>query len=264
VTAKTPPKTSSQQRSGTKPTTDAAAPAGAHPTAFTAVKESFFSRLLDPIDLLVEGIYSVLIVLTFTLAARAVHTQGGKLVLEDWDTVVQLFLAAAGCALAWGLIDGAMYVLTCAFERGKDRRLYRLTQNAPSEEAGVALLSDELDDELGALASEAERRQIYVALYQRLRLAPPPRPGFKQEDFGGGLGTFLVAAGAAIPVLLPLLLMPGSVSLRVRASNLVAFAMLFAMGYRWGQYAGGKPFIYGLLLLILGVTMVLVAIPLGG
>lgn len=229
-----------------------------------AAKESFLGRLLDPVDRLVEGIYSVLIVLTFTLAARAVKTQGGQVVLEDWDTVLHLFAAAAGCALAWGLIDGAMYVLTCAFERGKDRRLYRLISTTATEEAGVTLLADELDDELGALASEAERGQIYSTLYQRLRLAPPPRAGFKQEDFAGGFGTFLVAVGAAIPVLLPLLLVPGSVETRVRASNFVAFALLFVMGYGWGRYAGGKPVLYGLLLLLLGAGMVLIAIPLGG
>lgn len=256
MTAKTPAKTPTQANTGLPSTSPTKAP----PT----VKENFLNRLLDPIDRLVEGIYSVLIVLTFTLAAGAVRTQGGQLVLEDWDSVLQLFLAAAGCAIAWGLIDGGMYVLTCAFERGKDRRLYRLIANEPSQEAGIALLADELDDELGSLASESERNQIYCALYDRLRMAPPPRSGFKKEDLGGGLATFLVAAGAAIPVLLPLLLVPGNVTFRVRASNLVAFAMLFIMGYGWGQYAGGKPLFYGLMLLILGVSMVFIAIPLGG
>ena len=235
----------------------------AHKTAQTA-KESFINRLLDPVDRLVEGIYSVLIVLTFTLAAGAVRTEGGRLVLEDWDSVLQLFLAAAGCAIAWGLIDGAMYVLTCNFERGQDRRLYRLIANEPSRESGVALLADELDDELGSLASESERQQIYSALYERLRIAPPPPNGFAKEDLGGGLATFLVAAGAAIPVLLPLLFVPGDVTFRVRASNLVAFAMLFIMGYNWGRYSGDRPLLYGLMLLILGVAMVAIAIPLGG
>jgi hypothetical protein len=252
VTANTPPKTN-------------IGPASNNPhTAPKTAKESFLARLLDPISRLVECIYSVLIVLTFTLAARAIHSYEGPVDVDDWQVALRLFVAAAGCAVAWGLIDSAMYVLTCAFERGKDRRLYQLTISAPSEEEGVAVLADELDDEFDALADEAERRKIYATLYSRLRMTPPPRAGFKKEDFAGGLGVFLVAVGAAIPVLLPLLLVPGSVSLRVRASNLVAFAMLFLMGYRWGQYAGGKPFLYGLILLALSVAMMLVAIPLGG
>ena len=69
-----------------------------------AAKESFLSRLLDPLDRLVESIYSVLIVLTFTLAYRVADAQG---VLAN-ETVSQLmrnlFWASFGCAVAWGLI----------------------------------------------------------------------------------------------------------------------------------------------------------------
>lgn len=248
--------------SGVIVTANTSPQADSGPTPKSA-RESLLARLLDPIDRLVEGIYSVLIVLTFTLAARAIHSYSAPVDAEDWQMALQLFVAAAGCAAAWGLIDGAMYVLTCAFERGKDRRLYRLVRSAAGDEEGIAALADELDDDLSPLADEAERRRIYAALLQRLRLAPPPPTGIEKADLAGGLGTFLVAVSAAIPVLLPLLL-PLSAELRVRASNIVAFAMLFLMGYRWAQYAGGSPLRTGLLLAILGAIMVLVAIPLGG
>jgi VIT1/CCC1 family predicted Fe2+/Mn2+ transporter len=206
----------------------------------------------------------VLIVLTFTLATRAVQTYSGAEQLDGWDSVLQLFVAAAGCAVAWGLIDGAMYVLTCLFERGKERRLYRLIRTAPSQEEGIAILADELDDDLGEIANASERHQVYGALYERLRTSPPIQVGFEKSDFAGGLGTFLVAVAAALPVLVPLLLFPNNASLGLRVSNFVAFAMLFGMGFRWGQYAGGKPWLSGMLLLILGVLMVVIAIPLGG
>ena len=235
----------------------------AAPAAPKTIKQGILERLLDPISRLVEGIYSVLIVLTFTLAARAIHSYSGASDLDDWQLALQLFVAAAGCAIAWGLIDGVMYILTCAFERGKDRRLYRLVRNSASEEEGIAALADELDDNLSPLADEEERHHIYSALLGRLRLAPPPPTGIEKGDFAGGLGTFLVAVTAAIPVLPPLLL-PLNIELRVRASNVLAFIMLFLMGYRWSQYAGGKPVRTGLLLSILGVVMVLIAIPLGG
>lgn len=244
----------------TTPDDSAAVPqAAAHKT----VKQGLLERLLDPIGRLVEGIYSVLIVLTFTLAARVIFNYSSTLDQADWQLAQSLLVAAAGCAIAWGLIDGIMYVLTCAFERGKDRRLYRLVRTIPSEAEGIKLLADELDDSLAPLASEMERRKLYGALLQRLRTAPPPPVGIEKGDLAGGLGTFLVAVAAAIPVLLPLLA-PINIEFRVRASNIVAFAMLFLMGYRWGQYAGGKPILMGVLLLILGLIMMMVAIPLGG
>jgi hypothetical protein len=237
---------------------------GGGAAAHATVKESFLSRLLDPLDRLVEGIYSVLIVLTFTLATRAVQSYGGTEQLDGWDSALQLFVAAAGCAVAWGLIDGAMYVLTCVFERGKQRRLYRLIGSAPTREEGIKILADELQDDFGDLVADEERQRIYGALYDELRAAPPVKVGFEKGDFGGGLGTFLVAVGAALPVLLPLILFPNNPDFGLRLSNFVAFAMLFGMGYRWGHYAGGKPWLSGLLLLVLGVMMVIVAIPLGG
>jgi hypothetical protein len=245
------------------PPQSAAEPPASKPAAHKTVKEGFLARILDPLDRLVEGIYSVLIVLTFTLAARAIQVQSGELA-DASNILLQLFLAALGCAVAWGLIDGVMYVLTCVFERSKDRRLYHLVHNASSQDEGIAVLSEALDDDMGSLATSEERRQIYMSLFERLRNLPPPQGGFEKADFAGGLGVFLVALSAALPVLLPLLVFPGSVEFRIRASNLIAFVMLFAMGYRWGQYAGGKPFRTGLMLLILGIIMMVVAIPLGG
>ncbi|MBK8048557.1 MAG: hypothetical protein IPK16_16425 [Anaerolineales bacterium] len=178
--------------------------------------------------------------------------------------VRQLFWAALGCAVAWGIIDGIMYVLTCVFERGKDRRLYRAITGSANEEDGIALLADELDDELEPLTTENERRSIYAGLYKRLGTTKPPVVGFERSDFGGAIGMFLVAFGAAMPVTLPLLLLQNYPFAAVRVSNVIALVMLFGMGYRWAQYSGGKPLRFGLLLAGVGVAMVLVAIPLGG
>lgn len=239
-------------------------PSSPTPPAPKTFKEGFLARLLDPIDRLVEAIYSVLIVLTFTLATRVVQSSSGGAQLDGWDSVSQLFWAAAGCAIAWGLIDGGMYVLTCMFERGQNRRLYLKVRNAASPEEGAAILAAEVDDNVAAIATPEEQQRTLLALYDRLRTAPPPRVGFEKADFAGGLGTLLVAVGAALPVVLPLIILPGSVDFRLRASNIVAFVMLFGMGYLWGQYAGGKPLLSGLLLLALGLLMVVVAIPLGG
>lgn len=226
--------------------------------------QRFLARFLDPLDLMVEGIYSVLIVLTFTLAVRAADSNEwlGEAVASNF--VMQLFWAALGCAVAWGIIDGFMYLLTCVFERGQERRLFRAIRNVGTEEEGIQTLAGELDDNLGNLASEEERRAIYAALYARLRVAPPPQAGFERADFAGGLGILLVAVATALPVVLPLLFFVDNPALAVRLSNLAAFVMLFIMGYRWAVYAGGKPLRFGLVLTLVGILMVLIAIPLGG
>ena len=157
-----------------------------------------------------------------------------------------------------------MYMLTCLFARGKERRLFHSIGVVAAEEDGIAMLAGELDDGLASLAPAAERLMIYGVLYQRLKNAPPPRVGFARADFAGSLGIVIVAVGSALPLLLPLLFFGNNPGLAVRLSNLVAFFMLFYLGFRWAQYAGGKPMRVGALLLLLGAIMVLVAIPLGG
>ena len=55
-------------------------------------------------------------VLTFTLGA-------GLEVQEGPDAARQLLIAALGCNLAWGIIDGVMYVMNAMSERGRRQRL---------------------------------------------------------------------------------------------------------------------------------------------
>lgn len=230
----------------------------------TTAKESFLARFLDPVDRLVEGIYSVLIVLTFTLAfdVYQAQTSAGKSFMSA--VVLQLFLASLGCAVAWGLIDGVMYVLTSMFQRGEKHRLAVAVRGATDEEAAVALLAAQLDDTYADIASEQERAAYYRSLYTKLQSTVPHSVGFKKEDFAGALGVLLVAVLAALPVVLPLLLASVNSTLALRLSNFAAVAMLYWMGHSWGRHVGSVPWKIGLGLLLIGVVMVSVAIPLGG
>lgn len=239
-------------------------PTSAKPMAVNQdMKQSLLGGLLDPLDRYVEAIYTVLIILTFTLAVTVTEANMPNSVVSG--LVEQLFWACFGCAIAWGLIDGAMYVLASTASRGEDLRLVRRVRDAASESEGVAVIADHLDESLSLVADEGERQQLYAGFYRRLQDAPlPVEAGFKREDLAGALGIFLVALGAALPVVLPLLIFSANPYMAVRLSNLVACVMLFLLGYRWARYAGGKPLKTGLFLVLLGLAMVLVAIPLGG
>jgi VIT1/CCC1 family predicted Fe2+/Mn2+ transporter len=226
------------------------------------MKESFLARLLDPLDRLVEGIYSVLIVLTFTLAVRVVDANVPAAVSSVMAK--ELFWACLGCAIAWGLIDGIMYVLASIAERGQNLRVARSIRDSADESEAIAAIAEQLGA-LSRLTTPEEQQTLFTHLFRRLQDAPvPARASFRHEDFAGALGTFLVAVGAALPVVLPLLIFGQNAWLAVRLSNLVACAMLFMMGFRWAKYAGGKPLLSGLFLVLVGLAMVVVAIPLGG
>jgi hypothetical protein len=220
--------------------------------------------LLDPIDWLSETIYSVLIVLTFTLAYEVVRFGDGASQSLSAAYLNELLIAALSCALAWGLIDGVMYILIEVFQRGERHRLLQQIQAAESEPAGLAVIAEELDFIVEPIADEAAREALYRSVYAHLRLGEPRPVGFKREDFAGALGCVLVAGLAVLPSLLPLLLLRDNYLLAIRLSNIVSFVVLFAAGYRWGIHTGANPWKTGLLLVAVAALMVAIALPLGG
>jgi len=231
--------------------------------ATTKAKEGFLQRFLDPIDRITEAIYAVLIVMTFTMAYRAIDASAFPTQPVS-QLVTQLAIAAFGCAVAWGIIDGAMFILLSMLERGENTRLLTKMKKAPNEQAAIGVISDHFDESLETIMSEEEREQFYQQAYLRLRDNEPKQIGFKREEFLGALGVLLIAIIVTLPVVLPLIIFRTDANLALRASNLMAIVMLFIFGDRWAKYAGSNRLKMGLLLAGLGVAMVLVAIPLGG
>ena len=78
----------------------------------------FTKRYLDPIDRLNEILFGLIMVLTFTLAA-------GLTVEDGPDAGRELLVAAIGCNLAWGIIDGAMYLMGRILEHSRRQRAIR-------------------------------------------------------------------------------------------------------------------------------------------
>lgn len=220
--------------------------------------------MLDPIDELSQVIYSILILLTFTLAFRIFKLQSGIGIHLEYEQVRELLFAAIGATIAWGIIDGLMYVLTSVFARNEKQRLLLAVQSAPTDEEAVAVIATELDFTLEPITTEGKRQALYADVLDTLRESRPQNIGLKREDVAGGLGTLLVALVAVIPSLLPFVLIPNSAFLALRVSNIVSFIVLFISGWRWGRRTHSSPLLSGLTLVLAGAVMVLIAIPLGG
>ena len=227
-------------------------------------KESFLGRLLDPIDRLSESIFSILILLTFTLAFRIIKL-GGDLNQPIPSTYVnELLIGAAGATLAWGIIDGIMYGLMAMFERGERHRLLRQLQAAHTDDEGVQIVANELDYILEPITGEQQRQMLYQDVLEHLRDGTAQPVQLTREDIAGGFGSVLVAVIAVLPSFVPFLLFHNNPALAIRVSNVVSFVVLFILGYQWGKHTGADPWRTGLLLAAIAAIMVLIAIPLGG
>jgi hypothetical protein len=89
----------------------------------------FWRRHLEPVESLGEILFGLIMVLTFTLGASLAggHERG-------------LILAALGCNVAWGVIDGVLFVLSSRFERRRRDRLIRAVRQAPDADAALAAI----------------------------------------------------------------------------------------------------------------------------
>ncbi len=225
-------------------------------------KAGFLSHLLDPIDRLAETIYSILILLTFTLAFRIFMLDPGQVVTSEY--VNELLVAALLATAAWGVIDGIVYVLTEVLERGERHRILWHIQSADTAEEAAAAVADEFDYILEPITGESQRAMLYRDVLDHLHDSQPQPIKLKREDFIGALACVLVAIIAVLPSLLPFALIRNDPALAIRVSNVISFAVLFYSGYEWGKYTGTSRIKTGLVLVAVGVLLVAIAIPFGG
>ncbi len=207
-------------------------------------------RVLDPMDRISEVLFGLIMVLTFTCTLGvATATQ-----IE----VRAMLIGALGCNLAWGIIDGGVYLVARLSERGRAILRWRAVRAA---DAGAArIVADALPP---PLASALEPAQLEL-IRQRLSEAPEPaRPHLTRSDWLGAAGICLLSFLSTFPVVIPFLLF-GEARLALRVSNAVAIALLFLCGFMLGRYAGFRPMAMGLFVVALGGAMVAVAIALGG
>lgn len=214
----------------------------------------FLQRYLDPADRLGEILFGLIMALGFTGAVRLGH--------EEADNRA-LFIGIFGCNLAWAIVDGVMYVLTALFDRGRKVRLFREVGRAPNEDAALQRIAAELDGPLLDLTTEEERAQLHRWILGILRRERPAAPGLRRDDVLGGVAVTLLIVLATFPIVVPYLLVTDPI-LAVRLSHLTALTLLFLLGAWWGRVIGGRPLRIAAGLTLVGVTLVLITIALGG
>jgi hypothetical protein len=80
-----------------------------------------------------EVIFGLIMVLIVTLTAGFTAAEGSA-------GVRQLLLAALGCNVAWGIIDGVMYVMTSVVARGEKALVIHAVQSAANEQAALEIV----------------------------------------------------------------------------------------------------------------------------
>ncbi len=212
---------------------------------------------LEPQESLTEVIFGLIMMLSFTLAA-GLATRSGQ------DGVGTLLLAAVGGNVAWGIIDATLGLMSTMYSRRRQVRLARSIRAAPNERAALTAIREELDPYLETLAEARDREQLYRCVFGMLsRGTLEPASAVKREDFVTAFTVFCLVAAAAIPAVLPFLVID-DIWLALRVSNALLIGLLFLAGYRWARHIELNPWLAGFGLTALGLALVAIAIALGG
>jgi hypothetical protein len=214
-------------------------------------------RFVDPSTSLGEILFGLIMTLTFTLGAGIIIEDEGR------EGARQLLIAFIGCNIAWGVIDGALYLVGELFGRGRLRRIGRLIRQSPTRTRGEALVADELDDVLSHVTTEAERADLYRRIVDNVHAKPPTANRVTKDDVMGAIVSGVLVILVSVPAAIPFLVMDDA-RLALRISNGILLALLFITGAYWARYTLGKPWVAGLGFLLGGLALVVAAIALGG
>ena len=210
-------------------------------------------RVLDPVERSMEILFGFIMVLTFTCSISA--ATAGR---EEIRTMI---FGALGCNLAWGIVDGVMYLLDTLAERGRSLKLLRKVQQTRDVGEARLTIADALPPSIASILSPEELHAMQEKL-QRLPAASP-RARLHKDDFLGALGVLILVFLSTLPMIFPFLLFRDSLR-ALRFSNGIAIALLFIMGYRLGKYSEGRPLVTGFGMMGIGVGLVAITMALGG
>jgi hypothetical protein len=210
-------------------------------------------RILEPIERISEVLFGLIMVLGFTGSLSAANA--GRTEIRT------MLFGAIGCNLAWGLIDGIMYLMACLSERGQNLRTLRAVQKATNPQQGQRVIADALPTVVASVLQPAELERMRQHLNQLP--APPRHPRLHKDDWLGAVSVFLLVFLSTFPVVMPFIFMSDPAR-ALRFSNLVAIGLLFLTGYFFGRCADLLPWRTGAVMVLVGLAMVGITIALGG
>jgi VIT1/CCC1 family predicted Fe2+/Mn2+ transporter len=178
----------------------------------------------------------------------------------DRQEIRTMLLTALGCNLAWGLVDGVMYLVRTIITRGRSLTLVRAVRAADAQ-AGRKIIEDSLSPIIPGLVSAGEIETVRARIIALPAL--PERPRLKRDDLLAAVAIFLIVVAATFPVVLPFVFI-ADVATAKMVSRGIALAMLFGGGFALGRYAGYGAWKSGAIMVALGTALVGAIMALGG
>jgi hypothetical protein len=210
-------------------------------------------RVLDPMYRVNEVLFGLIMVLTFTGSLSV--AEAGR------DDIRAMLIGALGCNLAWGIIDGAFYLMGCLAEKRRNLLTLHSVRDASDPQKAQQFLAAALPPTVARILQPEELETLQRRLKELPE--PPKHARLQRDDWRGAASVFLIVFLSTFPVVIPFTFMKNIVP-AMRVSNAIAILMLFAAGYAYGRNVGRRPWLTGIYMIVLGLIFVAITIALGG
>jgi hypothetical protein len=208
-------------------------------------------RVLNPVERISETLFGLIMTLSITGTLSIVS--GGR------EEVRTMILSVLGCNIAWGIIDGVLYLIGAVGERGRGMSLHRhLRDTAEGPQA-----RDALAEALPSAIADALLPSDFDLIHRRLRERETSRVRIEPADLKGAFAVFLLVVLSCVPLIIPFFVISEPIP-ALRVSNAVAVVMLLLGGYSLAKYAELSRVWTSLGMVVLGLAMVGLTIVLGG
>ena len=179
-----------------------------------------FDRVLEPVERLSEILFGLIMALTITGAV--------SVVTADHAQMRTMLFAALGCNLAWGIIDGGMYLMARLGERGRNAVIAQKVREAANPENAHRIIANELPPLLGSIFEPAQLEFIRERITHVA--SSNFRPVLTSRDWLGALGIFILVVLSTFPVVIPFIVFEDART-ALRTSNALAVLLLFVCGF---------------------------------
>jgi VIT1/CCC1 family predicted Fe2+/Mn2+ transporter len=178
------------------------------------------------------------------------------------DPAHVLLVTAIGCNLAWGIIDGLLYVMSDLYDRAKKRHALSVLRSSDPIDA-QRLVRERIATGTGAHLTEDQSARVAKVICDAAMHASDPPRGITAQNVRETLASVVLNMAALVPVIVPFVFIDEWQRALDVALALLVMSM-FVVGAGWGRAAGLRPWRAGLYLVGLGSVMVAVAVVLGG
>jgi len=216
---------------------------------------NFISRYLDPSERMAELLFGLIMTLTFTLGASLVIKEGP-------DATRELLVGVIGCNIAWGFIDGLLFIFGSMYARGAPYRAQRMLEKKGADFCRQKI-HGRMDEEFAGSLSDQTKEQACVEIIQALKSMTLERVRVTRDDIGGALASFWLVFVTAIPAIVPFLFLDNRM-LALRVSNGLLVALLYLIGRQWAVFINANRHVVGFGMAFFGLILVQLTILLGG